>query len=67
MRVKMNAGRRIRYQKSQEEHKEPSLLSDEIRMNILSGAGLLDSMNCALSEQRTFRSHTEGTSCVAIG
>ena len=38
--------------KSQEEREEPSLLSDRIVINILSGAGLLKSVNCALSEQR---------------
>ena len=38
--------------KSQEEHEEPSLLPGGIVMNILSGAGLLDSVNCASSKQR---------------
>ena len=51
MRVKTDAGRRMKNRKSLEEL-EPSLLSDGIVMYILSGAGLLDSVNCALSEQR---------------
>ena len=47
-----DAGRRMKNRKSQDESEEPSLLSDGIVMNTLSGVGLLDSVNCASSKQR---------------